>query len=114
MDNEKWLDNIVDSATSDWCRTQAVQNCQSIEELEMCFDNLKEIKGTKRVSFVENKPLEVTKTYTAEKMKAKILQLRQFISLGIPFENIPWNLMTRTHGIRAKCMELFYYEIFKS
>ena len=77
--------------------TQLVQNCQNIKELENVFDKICPIVGSH-------------KEYTAEKMKLKIEQLRLFVNSGNDFDKIPWNIITRTHGIRAKCMELFMYE----
>jgi hypothetical protein len=77
-------------------RTQKIQDCQTIQELEKLFDEFGSIKGSH-------------KEYDSEKLKLKIEQLR-FLLASLPFEQVPWNIITRQHGIRAKCMELFYYE----
>jgi hypothetical protein len=77
-------------------KTQKVQDCQTIAELETLFDEFQSVKGSH-------------KDYDAEKLKLKIEQLR-FLTNSLPFEQVPWNVITREHGIRAKCMELFYYE----
>lgn len=78
-------------------RTQKVQDCQTIQELENLFDEFKTVKGTQ-------------KEYSSETLKFKIEQLRFLINSEITFDKVPWNVITRTHGIRAKCMELFFYE----
>jgi hypothetical protein len=77
-------------------RTQRVQDCQTIEELEKLFDEFKVITGSH-------------KDYDAEKLKFKIEQMR-FMLNSVEFDKVLWNVITRQHGIRAKCMELFYYE----
>jgi len=79
-------------------KTQMVQDCQSLHELETVFDKICPIPGSR-------------KSYESERLKEKIAQLRYFVNLdSVPFDKVPWNLITRTHGIRAKCMELFFYE----
>ena len=82
--------------TQQLIRTQQVQNCQSLKELEKLFDEFVVVIGSH-------------KEYNSEKLKLKIEQLRLFVST-VSFDMIPWNIITRTHGIRAKCMELFFYE----
>ena len=77
-------------------RTQLVQDCQTIEELEKVFEEFIVVTGSH-------------KEYNSEKLKLKIGQLRQYVN-SVSFDMVPWNLITRTHGIRAKCMELFFYE----
>lgn len=77
-------------------RTQSVQDCETIEELETLFDKFVTVTGSH-------------KEYSAEKLKFKIAQLRAMIKTT-PFDDVLWNVITRMHGIRAKCMELFYYE----
>lgn len=74
----------------------SVSCCEDFEELKEVFDAICPIKGSR-------------KEYDSESLKNKIEQLRIFVNT-LPFDNVPWNLITRTHGIRAKCMELFYYE----
>ena len=83
----------------DVLRTQRVQDCQTIGELESLFDEFVIVKGSH-------------KEYDAEKLKFKIEQLR-FLVAGLPFDEVAWNNITRTHGIRAKCMELFFYEKYE-
>lgn len=77
-------------------RTLRIQECQNIKELEILFDEFKTVEGSH-------------KTYNSSDLKAKIEQLRMMLQT-LPFDEIPWNIITRTYGIRAKCMELFYYE----
>ena len=77
-------------------RTQSVQDCQTIEELETLFDKFGTIKGSH-------------KEYSSEKLKFKIGQLRAMLK-STPFDDVLRSVITRMHGIRAKCMELFYYE----
>lgn len=77
-------------------RTQKIQDCQSISELEKLFDEFGTIRGSH-------------KEYDSEKLKLKLEQLK-FLMSSMEFDKVPWNIITRTHGIRAKCMELFYYE----
>lgn len=80
-------------------RTQLVQDCKTIDELKSVLDTLVEVEGSHS-------------TYTATQIKDKI-DLIQHLSNGGEFTLIPWNWLTRTHGIRAKCMELFWYKLFK-
>lgn len=89
---EEQLSLIVHSAV-----TQLVQDCENINELEKVFDEVCPIKGSH-------------KEYTSEKLKYKLEQLRLFVNGGNDFDKVPWNIVTRSHGIRAKCMELFMYE----
>jgi hypothetical protein len=77
-------------------KTQAVQDVQTLEELENLFEEFGTVIGSH-------------KEYDADKLKFKIAQLREMIKTT-PFDDVLWNVITRTHGIRAKCMELFYYE----
>lgn len=85
----------------DTIKTQMVQDAQSIESLCMVFDEICPVMGSQ-------------KEYTAEKLKQKIEQLKALIKVSNGnLNNIPWNLMTRTHGIRAKCMELFWYRKYE-
>lgn len=81
----------------DALRTQQVQDCQTIPELENLFDEFNTVQGS-------------MKEYSSETLKFKIEQLRFLLNSDTTFDKIPWNVITRTHGIRAKCMELFYYE----
>lgn len=78
-------------------RTQKVQDCQTINDLEKLFDELKTVQGD-------------SKEYSAEILKFKLEQLRFLLNSELKFDDVPWNVITRSHGIRAKCMELFYYE----
>lgn len=81
-------------------RTQLVQDCQSIDELKSVLDTLGEVEGSHS-------------TYTATQIKDKIDLIQQHLSNGSTFTSIPWNWLTRSHGIRAKCMELFWYKLFE-
>jgi hypothetical protein len=83
----------------DYLKTQMIQDCESFEELIEVLDNVCPMQGSR-------------KEYSAERLKEKIEQLRSFLS-RVPFDQVPWNLITRTHGLRAKCMELFYYEKYE-
>jgi hypothetical protein len=78
-------------------RTQMVQDCQSIAELKEIINMLGEVEGPHSI-------------YTAETLKERIDMLGVNLSNGTPYTSIEWNWLTRTHGIRGKCMELFYYE----
>jgi len=78
-------------------RTQKVQDCQTISDLEKLFDEFKTIQGA-------------SKEYSSETLKFKLEQLRFLLNSELKFDDVPWNVITRSHGIRAKCMELFYYE----
>lgn len=83
--------------SQEYClRTQRVQDCQTILELESLLEEFGSVEGSH-------------KSYTAEKLQFKISQLRSMMEIG-SLDIVPWNLMTRTHGLRAKCMELFLYE----
>lgn len=82
--------------TEELSRTQRVQDCQTVEELEKLFDEFKSITGSH-------------KEYDSQKLKGKLHQIRLMVNT-LPFDNVLWNVITRQHGIRAKCMELFYYE----
>lgn len=81
-------------------RTQLVQDCKTINELKSVLDTLIEVEGSHS-------------TYTADYMKDKIDLIQQHLSNGSMFTSISWNWLTRTHGIRAKCMELFWYKLFE-
>lgn len=81
-------------------RTQLVQDCQTIDELKSVLDTLKEVEGSHSI-------------YTATQIKDKIDLIQQHLSNGSMFTSIPWNWLTRSHGIRAKCMELFWYKLFE-
>ncbi len=78
-------------------KTQRIQDCESFEELFAAFDEIGEIQGSR-------------KPYSPERLKEKVVQIRLLME-GLTFDRIPFNLITRTHGIRAKTMELFWYEI---
>lgn len=97
VDKNKQSGVILERTTENLTRTQEVQDCQTIDELEKLFDKFGIVKGT-------------TKEYDAEKLKYKVEQIKFMINSGLDFDKISWNVITRTHGIRAKCMELFYYE----
>lgn len=97
MENKPELLNVDIQEILKCTTTQLVQDCQSLTELEKIFDMICPIVGSH-------------KEYTSEKLKYKIEQLRLFVNSGNDFDKVPWNLITRTHGIRAKCMELFMYE----
>lgn len=81
-------------------RTQLVQDCQTIYELKSVLDTLVEVEGSHSI-------------YTATQIKDKIDLIQQHLSNGSMFTSIPWNWLSRTHGIRAKCMELFWYKLFE-
>ena len=80
-------------------RTQLVQDCKSITELKGVMDMLEEVEGSHSV-------------YTAETLKERIDIIETDLSNGTPYTSIRWNYLTRTHSIRGKCMELFYYETY--
>lgn len=80
-------------------RTQLVQDCRSIQELKSVIDTLEEIEGSHSI-------------YASEYIKSRIDLIGTNLSNGIPYVNICWNWLTRTHGIRGKAMELFYYETY--
>ncbi len=78
-------------------KTQLVQDCQTLEELKECFKKIEPIKGSQ-------------KEYSAEKLSEKVDLLSKICVVeNCNIESIHWNLITRTHGIRAKLMELIYY-----
>lgn len=81
-------------------RTQLVQDCRSIEELKGVLDTLKEVQGSHSV-------------YTAETLKERIDSIGRNLSDGDSYSSIEWNWLTRTHGIRSKCMELFFYKFLR-
>lgn len=81
-------------------RTQLVQDCKTINELKSVLDTLVEVEGSHS-------------TYTAEQIKDKIDLIQEHLSNRSMFTSISWNWLTRTHGIRAKCMELFWYKLFE-
>lgn len=81
-------------------RTQLIQDCRSIEQLKGVIDILEEVEGSRNI------------IYTSEKIKERIGLIETNLSNGIPYTSIEWNIITRTHGLRAKCMELFYYETY--
>ena len=90
------METTIEQQKEDEVRTKRVQDCQTLSELELLFDEFKVVRGSH-------------KEYDSEKLKFKIEQLR-FLVNTMPFDEIPWNNITRTYGIRAKCMELFFYE----
>jgi hypothetical protein len=78
-------------------KTQMVQDCQTIEELKSVFDQICPVQGSK-------------KSYDAEKLKSKVSSLEFYVvKQKFQMDAVQWNLLTRTHGIRAKTMELLYY-----
>lgn len=78
-------------------KTQVIQDCQNLEELLEAFDKIGAVEGSH-------------KQYTPERLKEKIKQLEAYCVPDIPFEAVRWSIITRSHGIRAKCMELFFYK----
>jgi hypothetical protein len=97
MENQNELLQKLDADFA--ARTQRVQDCQNVDELMKLFDEFGTVVGSH-------------KEYEAGKLKYKIAQLRLMVNT-LPFDNVMWNVITRTHGIRAKCMELFYYEKYR-
>lgn len=77
-------------------RTQMVQDCETLQQLYKVFDELVLIQGSR-------------KEFTADMLKGKIEYLKKCKKENHSHNQIPWNLLTRTHGIRAKVMELFWY-----
>lgn len=78
-------------------KTQLVQDCQTLDELKEVFYKIELVKGSR-------------KDYSAIKLISYLDGLfLQKTELGYNMEDITWNLLTRTHGIRAKAMELIYY-----
>lgn len=80
-------------------KTQLIQDCEGFNELGAAFQVIGDVKGS-------------SKSYTAERLTEKVSQLKFLIEhSGVSFDKIPFNNITRSHGIRAKVIELFYYEI---
>jgi hypothetical protein len=78
-------------------KTQMVQDCQTSDELRETFLKIEPVKGSR-------------KDYGAIKLIDYLDSLiLQRTGLKYNMEEINWNLLTRTHGIRAKAMELIYY-----
>lgn len=79
-------------------KTLLVQDCENFEELYLAFDGIKEVEGSQ-------------KRYTASRLKEKTEFIRNLVKqTGSKSFDVPFNNITRTHGIRAKVMELCYYE----
>jgi hypothetical protein len=77
-------------------KTQMIQDAQNAEELFAAFEKIGSVVGSR-------------KSYTREVLEQKYITLRQLCKT-IDFGNVPFNNLTRTHGIRAKAMELLFYE----
>jgi hypothetical protein len=82
-----------------YIRTKTVQDCQTLDELRDVFNMFGIVIGSH-------------KEYNAEKLNYKLDQL-QILVKTMEFDRIPWTIITRTYGIRAKCMELFWYEKYE-
>jgi len=77
-------------------KTQTIQDCQSSSEMVDAFKTIGPVEGSH-------------KQYSPERLAEKLQQLKD-IYANNPFDLVPWNNITRTHGIRAKAMEILYYE----
>lgn len=101
-DIENAIVNYKKEILPNFYKTQMVQDCQSIKELIDLLIVIEPVQGSK-------------KEYSAEKLKEKILTLDSYVDpndlgSGVSFNIIPWRTVTRTHGLRAKCMELLWYK----
>lgn len=85
---------------SDAEKSYIISNCESFGELSAAFDKIGPVRGSR-------------KYYSPAKMKGKIEQLMVFLDGTNKLEDVPFNIFTRTYGIRAKAMELSYYHIKK-
>lgn len=83
---------------SDAEKTHTIQQADNADELFEAFDKIVEAQGSHKM-------------YSAERLKEKYLMLRALVMSTKEMSKVPFNLITRTHGIRAKTMELLYYEV---
>lgn len=86
----------MDGIKNELLNYKKIQDCETFEQLEAVLDEIGIVPGSR-------------KEYTANRLKEKIRQLRLLVNT-LPYDLVHWNLVTRTYGIRAKCMELFWYE----
>lgn len=77
-------------------KCERIAKCENFDELEKAFEEIGEITGSK-------------KTYSPEKMKHKVFQLRIWLGAQGFHKRLPFNIFTRKYGIRAKAMELSWY-----
>src|SRR3990172_2008515 len=74
-------------------KTQMVQDCQTVAELKDVIKKIAPVQGSQKL-------------YEAEKLLEKIEQVKLLREVDYSALTI----MTRTHGLRAKLMELMFYE----
>ena len=77
-------------------KCEVISKCENFDDLIKAFEEIGEISGS-------------SKTYSPETMKHKILQLRILLGAQGFHKRLPFNVVTRKYGIRAKAIELSWY-----